>query len=48
MQVYAYFTYLWHMPLMMPLCDGMEIEVDDLEDRRQHQNESRCMEDLDS
>ena len=35
------------MPLMMPLCDGMEIEVEDPEDRRQRQNESRCMEDLD-
>jgi len=23
----------WHMPLMMPLRDGMEIEVKDLEDR---------------
>ena len=25
--------------------DGMEIEVEDLEDRRRRQNESRCMED---
>ena len=35
----------WHMLLMMPSRDGMEIEVEDLEDRRRRQNESRCMED---
>ena len=29
----------WHMLLMMPSRDGMEIEVEDLEDRRQRQNE---------
>ena len=34
---------LWHVPLMMPL--RWEIEVEDSEDRRWHQNESRCMED---
>ena len=33
----------WHVPLRMPSRDGMEIE--DLEDRRRGQNESRCMED---
>ena len=26
-------------------CSDMEIEVEDSEDRRRHQNESRCMED---
>ena len=35
----------WHVPLRMPLHDGMEIEVKDSEDRRRCQNESRCMED---
>ena len=35
----------WHVPLRMPSRDGMEIEVEDSEDRRRHQNESRCMED---
>ena len=38
----------WHVPLRMPyrtMAHGMEIEVEDLEDRRRHQNESRCMED---
>ena len=36
----------WHVPLRMPLCDGgVEIEVEDSEDRRRCQNESRCMED---
>ena len=31
--------------LHVPLCDGMEIEVEGSEDRRRRQNESRCMED---
>ena len=36
----------WHVPLRMPLRDGdVEIEVEDSEDRRRRQNESRCMED---
>ena len=37
----------WHMLLRMPsrLHDGMEIEIEDSEDRRRCQNESRCMED---
>ena len=35
----------WLVPLRMPLCDGMEIEVEESEHRRQRQNESRCMED---
>ena len=35
----------WQVPLGMPSRDGMEIEVEDSEDRRRHQNESRCMED---
>ena len=35
----------WHVPLMMPSCDGVEIEVKDSENRRRRQNESRCMED---
>ena len=35
----------WHVPLMMPSRDGMEIEVKDSEDRRRRQNESRYMED---
>ena len=35
----------WHMPLRMPSRDGMEIEVEDSEDRRRRQNKSRCMED---
>ena len=35
----------WLVPLRMPLCDGMEIEVEESEHRRQCQNESRCMED---
>ena len=35
----------WHVPLRMALRDGMEIEVEDSEDRRRRQNESRCMED---
>ena len=35
----------WHVPFTMPSYDGMEIEVEDPEDRRQCQNESRCMED---
>ena len=35
----------WHVPLRMPSRDGMEIEVEDSEDRRRHQNKSRCMED---
>ena len=35
----------WHVPFRMPSHDsGMEIEVEDLEDRR-CQNEYRCMED---
>ena len=34
----------WHVPLMMPSRDDVEIEVEDLEDRRR-QNKSRCMED---
>ena len=29
-----------HVPLRMPSRDGMEIEVEDLEDRRRRQNES--------
>ena len=29
----------WYMLLMMPSRDGMEIEVEDLEDRRRRQNE---------
>ena len=33
----------WHVPLRMPSCDGMEIKVEDSEDRRRCQNESRCM-----
>ena len=35
----------WHVPFRMPSCNGMEIEVEDPEDRRWRQNESRCMED---
>ena len=35
----------WHVRLMMPSRNGMEIEVEDSEDRRRRQNESRCMED---
>ena len=36
----------WHVPLRMPSRDGgVEIEVEDSEDRRRHQNKSRCMED---
>ena len=35
----------WHVLLRMPSRDGVEIEVEDLEDRRRCQNESRCMED---
>ena len=35
----------WHVPLRMPSRDGMEIEVEDSEDRRRRQNKSRCMED---
>ena len=35
----------WHVPLRMPSHNGMEIEVEDSEDRRRRQNESRCMED---
>ena len=35
----------WHMLLRMPSCDGMEVEIKDSEDRRQRQNESRCMKD---
>ena len=32
----------WHMPLRKPSRNGMEIEVEDSEDRRQRQNKSRC------
>jgi len=35
----------WHVLLRMPSRDGVEIEVEDSEDRRRRQNESRCMED---
>ena len=35
----------WHVLLRMALRDGMEIEVEDSEDRRRRQNKSRCMED---
>ena len=35
----------WHVLLRMPSCDGMEVEVEDSEDRKRRQNESRCMED---
>ena len=35
----------WHVLLRMPSSDVMEIEVEDSEDRRRRQNESRCMED---
>ena len=35
----------WHMPLRMLSRDSVEIEVEDSEDRRRRQNESRCMED---
>ena len=31
----------WHMLLRMPSCDGVEIEVEDLEDIRRRQNESQ-------
>ena len=30
----------WHVPLRMPLRDGMEIEVEGSEHRRRRQNES--------
>ena len=36
---------IWHVPLRMPSRDGVEIEVEDSEDIRRRQNESRCMED---
>ena len=32
----------WHVLLRMPSRNGMEIEVEDSEDRRQRQNKSRC------
>ena len=35
----------WHVPLSVPSCNGIEIEVKDSEDRRRCQNKSRCMED---
>ena len=35
----------WLVPLRMPSRDGMEIEVEESEHRRQRQNESRFMED---
>ena len=35
----------WYMSLRMPSRDSMKVEVKDSKDRRQRQNESRCMED---
>ena len=43
MEIYGFMHSLrtfWHVPLWMPLRDGMEIEVEDSEDRRRSQNES--------